>query len=619
MNMKKKLVQTIRWGGGVFIVLLGLASLSLSVGTSLLWIATGLLVLPPITRRIPPFSGRKVIIPVGCVCLFFTGALLGPETEPELQRSGGEAAAQASAVGQTDQTADSKSTVPVSDAIQSSKIAEADAEKPDDARGQKAEADRGEEKTDFDREGLFQWISEKLSDSGGSETTEKEIRKWKDIDEKDFLAVWKRAVLEQIQEEQDDYNQVIRNMDRAERLYASVYGSGRLPGSISENIKTLSDKVQENEKLAKKYSFDLPSAYQNYGRDTFYITQRLEQSYSDNVAGKVQKELDSYQVEATADWLAYDVEYILDSPAPGENCRVLRVESDNPFPRADAYEVVYYDTGEIMELTNSRGFVNKVPVFRMIDNAAEFEEDAAAYAGNQEKCSAICWELMYELGADQPKEGTESVDAGTAGSEEPRGSVMASALEDSYSRTTGPACGLTIWTANSDGLMFAIGIGSGYTAYIEMRDCQAVWKDGKTAVYKDGDYQITITVDKDRTLTLEENNPNPYNGDFSLAGEYKPTDTLEDTCEFVFPESFDSLIKASDLEGKNAMECKIARNEIYARHGRMFSDEQLQGYFESCTWYEGDIAPEDFSDSVLEQVEKDNLRIIAEYEKKMGY
>ena len=43
----------------------------------------------------------------------------------------------------------------------------------------------------------------------------------------------------------------------------------------------------------------------------------------------------------------------------------------------------------------------------------------------------------------------------------------------------------------------------------------------------------------------------------------------------------------------------IARNEIYARHGRKFNDSELQAYFNSKSWYKGTVNPEDFSTSVF--------------------
>lgn len=67
----------------------------------------------------------------------------------------------------------------------------------------------------------------------------------------------------------------------------------------------------------------------------------------------------------------------------------------------------------------------------------------------------------------------------------------------------------------------------------------------------------------------------------------------------------------------------IARNEIYARHGRQFANEYLQQYFNRCTWYEGEIPPQEFQESVLNQTEKDNLQLLAaaeeEYDRQHPY
>ena len=51
----------------------------------------------------------------------------------------------------------------------------------------------------------------------------------------------------------------------------------------------------------------------------------------------------------------------------------------------------------------------------------------------------------------------------------------------------------------------------------------------------------------------------------------------------------------------------------------MFDDEELQAYFDSCSWYRGSIRPEDFDDSVLNEYEMANRDLIVEYEKEKGY
>ena len=65
--------------------------------------------------------------------------------------------------------------------------------------------------------------------------------------------------------------------------------------------------------------------------------------------------------------------------------------------------------------------------------------------------------------------------------------------------------------------------------------------------------------------------------------------------------------------------CKLARNEIYARHGRIFEDEGLNNYFNRQTWYVGYQTAEEFDDAELSDVERKNLDTIVKYEKENGY
>ena len=59
---------------------------------------------------------------------------------------------------------------------------------------------------------------------------------------------------------------------------------------------------------------------------------------------------------------------------------------------------------------------------------------------------------------------------------------------------------------------------------------------------------------------------------------------------------------------------RIARNEIYARHGRLFDSEDLQEYFEAQDWYEGTISPEDFDYTVLNDYERYNVNMMKSIE-----
>ena len=89
--------------------------------------------------------------------------------------------------------------------------------------------------------------------------------------------------------------------------------------------------------------------------------------------------------------------------------------------------------------------------------------------------------------------------------------------------------------------------------------------------------------------------------------------------DYILPDSDTRLITKDDLEGFSKQDCKLARNEIYARHGRKFKDKELQAYFDSKDWYNGTIEPGDFKDSDLSSIESKNKDTIVEFEKEKGY
>lgn len=71
-----------------------------------------------------------------------------------------------------------------------------------------------------------------------------------------------------------------------------------------------------------------------------------------------------------------------------------------------------------------------------------------------------------------------------------------------------------------------------------------------------------------------------------------------------------SYLTDSDVNWMTPTQLRYAKNEIYARHGRKFKDKELQIWFDSQEWYDGYIEPEDFDESVLSEIEKENILVI---------
>ena len=87
--------------------------------------------------------------------------------------------------------------------------------------------------------------------------------------------------------------------------------------------------------------------------------------------------------------------------------------------------------------------------------------------------------------------------------------------------------------------------------------------------------------------------------------------------EYILPNSDSEYYSEADLENLTDWELKLARNEIYARHGRKFKDEQIAAYFESKSWYQPTYEPDEFDalgDSMLNACEIANLDLIREVE-----
>lgn len=84
--------------------------------------------------------------------------------------------------------------------------------------------------------------------------------------------------------------------------------------------------------------------------------------------------------------------------------------------------------------------------------------------------------------------------------------------------------------------------------------------------------------------------------------------------DYVLPDSDTKRLSDADVRDLSKEELRLARNEIFARHGRLFKDQELQKYFNSKDWYKGTIAPDDFSESMLSDIEKANIDLIKKYE-----
>ncbi|MBQ7266470.1 MAG: YARHG domain-containing protein [Firmicutes bacterium] len=138
---------------------------------------------------------------------------------------------------------------------------------------------------------------------------------------------------------------------------------------------------------------------------------------------------------------------------------------------------------------------------------------------------------------------------------------------------------------------------------ISSKECEKYLKKGIKIIETEKDYTVSGLKEKVQETVTEV-----------PVEESQPKYT-----EYILPESNSRYISKSELAGFNEQQLRIARNEIYARRGRRFNDASLQTYFNTCSWYNGTISPENFNEDVFNQYERSNLDLITEYESERGY
>ena len=109
----------------------------------------------------------------------------------------------------------------------------------------------------------------------------------------------------------------------------------------------------------------------------------------------------------------------------------------------------------------------------------------------------------------------------------------------------------------------------------------------------------------------------PFGFDFYNEIIVVPTTVKTADSPYILPQSATQLLTNADVAGLSADMCRLARNEIFARHGRMFKDAYLQNYFNAQSWYHGTIPADSFNNNLLSQIEMKNAVFLENYEKAL--
>ena len=100
----------------------------------------------------------------------------------------------------------------------------------------------------------------------------------------------------------------------------------------------------------------------------------------------------------------------------------------------------------------------------------------------------------------------------------------------------------------------------------------------------------------------------------SAAPETTPTPVPSAAGHYVIPGSDSRYLTETELSGLSDRDLMLARNEIFARHGFIFSTDWLQGYFLTQSWYKGTATAAQFDAEVFNAFERANVDLILRVE-----
>lgn len=97
----------------------------------------------------------------------------------------------------------------------------------------------------------------------------------------------------------------------------------------------------------------------------------------------------------------------------------------------------------------------------------------------------------------------------------------------------------------------------------------------------------------------------------------QPTSTPKESM-YLF-DSDKQYITKEFLDSKTKDEIRLMLNEMYARHGYIFNLNEYKTYFNKQSWYTSKYTSEFEAESHFNEIEKENKKIIVNYEKAKGW
>lgn len=117
-------------------------------------------------------------------------------------------------------------------------------------------------------------------------------------------------------------------------------------------------------------------------------------------------------------------------------------------------------------------------------------------------------------------------------------------------------------------------------------------------------------------VVVQPNRTDPTTAASADSGTQSTEPALDNS--WLFPDSDRRYLNSQDLKDQTADTLLLARNEIYARRGYVFSDPELAAFFAEKAWYVPNASEADFSTDVFNKYEKSNVDLIRIYEQRIN-
>lgn len=167
---------------------------------------------------------------------------------------------------------------------------------------------------------------------------------------------------------------------------------------------------------------------------------------------------------------------------------------------------------------------------------------------------------------------------------------------------------------------------AGKAAQFGFTDSQGIYATG-TMTFDGGQFYVKIANDagasapgvncimtRERPQIQSDPTPTP-----EITPTQAPVQETGNSGEYYFPESGSRYLTDEEVQNFSSSELELAKNEIYARHGRIFVTQRIADYFNSKSWYSGTVDPETFDaqqDSIFNEYELANIAKISQWEEQ---